>query len=207
MIKHKINYKLIEKNADILTPVGIFKRLEGKKKFLLESSFQHETKGKYSYIGANPYQEIIGYENQTKVIDLITNEEKLVSQNVIDYLKENLPKVECELPLPFTGGAIGYVAYDAIRKFVSVVEELRDELNIPDYHFMMYHTIIIYEHRTEKAHILTINLDDSTEKELEERLQQISKQLDQQITIPDPETNQVTFKAQISKEKFIKNVK
>jgi len=207
MIKHKINYKLIEKNADILTPVGIFKRLEGEKKFLLESSFQHETKGKYSYIGANPYQEIIGYENQTKVIDLITNEEKLVSQNVIDYLKENLPKVECELPLPFTGGAIGYVAYDAIRQFVSVGEELTDELNMPDYHFMMYHTIIIYEHRTEKAHILTINLDDSTEKELEERLQQISKQLDQQITIPDPETNQVTFKAQISKEKFIKNVK
>lgn len=207
MIKHKINYKLIEKNADILTPVGIFKRLEGEKKFLLESSFQHETKGKYSYIGANPYQEIIGYENQTKVIDLITNEEKLVSQNVIDYLKENLPKVECELPLPFTGGAIGYVAYDAIRQFVSVGEELTDELNMPDYHFMMYHTIIIYEHRTEKAHILTINLDDSTEKELEERLQQISNQLDQQITIPDPETNQVTFKAQISKEKFIKNVK
>lgn len=207
MIKHKINYKLIEKNADILTPVGIFKRLEGEKKFLLESSFQHETKGKYSYIGANPYQEIIGYENQTKVIDLITNEEKLVSQNVIDYLKENLPKVECELPLPFTGGAIGYVAYDAIRQFVSVGEELTDELNMPDYHFMMYHTIIIYEHRTEKAHILTINLDDSTEKELEERLQQISNQLDQQITIPDPEINQVTFKAQISKEKFIKNVK
>lgn len=207
MIKHKINYKLIEKNADILTPVGIFKRLEGEKKFLLESSFQHETKGKYSYIGANPYQEIIGYENQTKVIDLITNEEKLVSQNVIDYLKENLPKVECELPLPFTGGAIGYVAYDAIRQFVSVGEELTDELNMPDYHFMMYHTIIIYEHRTEKAHILTINLDNSTEKELEERLQQISNQLDQQITIPDPETNQVTFKAQISKEKFIKNVK
>ena len=207
MIKQKINYKLVEKNADILTPVGIFKRLEGEKKFLLESSFQHETKGKYSYIGANPYQEIIGYENQTKVIDLITNEEKLVSQNVIDYLKENLPKVECELPLPFTGGAIGYVAYDAIRQFVSVGEELTDELNMPDYHFMMYHTIIIYEHRTEKAHILTINLDDSTEKELEERLLQISKQLDQQITIPDPETNQVTFKAQISKEKFIKNVK
>ena len=207
MIKHKINYKLIEKNADILTPVGIFKRLEGEKKFLLESSFQHETKGKYSYIGANPYQEIIGYENQTKVIDLITNEEKLVSQNVIDYLKENLPKVECELPLPFTGGAIGYVAYDAIRQFVSVGEELTDELNMPDYHFMMYHTIIIYEHRTEKAHILTINLDNSTEKELEERLLQISKQLDQQITIPDPEINQVTFKAQISKEKFIKNVK
>src|SRR5690625_3558841 len=207
MIKHKINYKLIEKNADILTPVGIFKRLEGEKKFLLESSFQHETKGKYSYIGANPYQEIIGYENQTKVIDLITNEEKIVNQNVIDYLKENLPKIECDLPLPFTGGAIGYVAYDAIRQFINVGEELTDELDMPDYHFMMYHTIIIYEHRTEKAHILTINLDDSTEKELEERLLQINKQLDQQITIPDPVSESVTFKPQISKDNFIENVK
>ena len=207
MIKQKINYKLIQRNADTLTPVGIFKRLKGEKKFLLESSFQHETKGKYSYIGANPYQEIVGYGNQTKVTDLITNEEKTINQNVIDYLKENLPKFDCDLPLPFTGGAIGYVAYDAIRQFTDLGEELTDGANMPDYHFMMYHTIIIYEHRTEKAHILTINLDDSTEKDLEERLLQTSNQLDRQITIPDPENNDVIFKAQISKKKFIDNVK
>lgn len=207
MIKEKIDFKIIHKNADTLTPVGIFKRLTGVKKFLLESSYQHETKGKYSYIGANPYQEVIGHKNQTKVINTGTNEEKVIEQNALEYLKNHFPKITCDLPLPFTGGAIGYVAYDAIRQFTDVGENVTDELNMPDYHFMLYHTIIIYEHRTEKAHILTINLDHSTEEVLEERLQKISDELDQQIVISNPEASTVKFVPQISKEQFIKNVK
>ncbi|MEI3604181.1 anthranilate synthase component I [Pseudogracilibacillus sp. SE30717A] len=207
MIKQKVNYKLILKNADTLTPVGIFKRLEGPKKFLLESSFQHETKGKYSYIGANPFQEIIGSGNETKVIDLETKEEKIVNQTAIEYLTNNFPKIDCELPLPFTGGAIGYVAYDAIRQFANIGEQLTDELNMPDYHFMVYHTIIIYEHRTEKAHILTLNIDESAEEKLEERIERINEQLDKQITIPDPKLHSITFEPKIPKETFIENVK
>ena len=77
MLNERVPYKMIEKNADTLTPVGIYKRLQGKKKFLLESSFQHETKGKYSYIGANPYEEIIGFGDKTKVINVETKEEKV----------------------------------------------------------------------------------------------------------------------------------
>ena len=206
MIKQQLTYKLILKNADTLTPVGIFKRLEGKKKFLLESSFQHETKGKFSYIGANPYQEIIGSANQTKIIDVKTAEEKLVNQPAIEYLKQHLPKIDCDLPLPFTGGAIGYVAYDAIRQFANLGEEQTDELEMPDYHFMLYDTIVIYEHRTEKAHILTLNLNGSSNEELELRVEKISEQLDKQISIPDPTLQPIKFEPTISKETFIERV-
>src|SRR5690625_1033492 len=102
MIKQKITFKTIQKNADTLTPVVIFKRLKGNKKYLLESSFQHETKGKYSYIGANPYEEVIGNSNQTKVINIETREETIHEQHTIDYLKMHLPKIETDIPLPFT---------------------------------------------------------------------------------------------------------
>lgn len=206
MIKNKLTYKTLVKNADILTPVGIFKRLQGMKKFLLESSFQHETKGKYSYIGANPYEEIIGYGNETKVINLKTKEEKTYRKNTLHFLKDYLPKLDLDISLPFTGGAIGYVGYDAIRQFAPIGEELTDELQMPDYHFMVYDTIIVYDHRTEKAHIVAINIDDVSEQELDARLKKINEQLDQQITIADPGTNEVIFKPQISKEKFINNV-
>src|SRR5699024_11853742 len=74
MIKQQNTYTSLKINADTLTPVGIFKRLEGTKKFLLESSFQHERKGKFSYVGANPYEEIIGYGTTTTVRNLETNE-------------------------------------------------------------------------------------------------------------------------------------
>src|SRR5690625_3434423 len=104
MMKQKIAYKTIQKNADTLTPVGIFKRLQGEKKFLLESSFYHETKGKYSYIGADPYEEIIGNSNQTEVINVETGEKTIHQQPTLDYLKMHLPKIETDIPLPFTGG-------------------------------------------------------------------------------------------------------
>lgn len=206
MIKQKLTYKTVQKNADTLTPVGIFKRLQGNKKFLLESSFQHETKGNYSYIGINPYREVIGNSHQTKVINVQTGEKTIHELHTIDYLKMHLPKIETDIPLPFTGGAIGYVAYDAIRQFYDIGTNLDDELQMPDFHFMLYHTIVAYEHRTETAHIVTINIDEVSEIELDKRIQTITTALDEHMSIPDPEAFSIQFKPQISKEVFMDNV-
>lgn len=201
-----LTYKTIKKNADTLTPVGIYKRLQGTKKFLLESSFQHETKGKYSYIGANPYEEIIGNHKQTKVINVNTKEEKIFNMSTLDYLKEYLPKIDTDIPLPFTGGAIGYVAYDAIREYHDIGLELKDNLHMPDFHFMLYDTIIVYEHRNETAHIITMNIHQAPEAELDTRLQQINEELSKHISIPDPDVFEVRFEPQIDKDTFIQNV-
>lgn len=206
MLNERVPYKMIEKNADTLTPVGIYKRLQGKKKFLLESSFQHETKGKYSYIGANPYEEIIGYGDKTKVINVETKEEKVFQCNTLDYFKKYFRKIDIDIPLPFIGGAIGYVSYDAISQFVSTGEELEDPLNMPDYHFMLYDTIIVYEHRTEKAHIIALNVQNLKEVELDERLTKINHELSTPINIAEPNLTPITFSAQLKKEEFINRV-
>src|SRR5699024_678486 len=141
MTQTNLTYKILEKIADTLTTVDIFKRIQGKKKFLLESSFQHETKGKYSFIGANPYEEVIGNHHQTKVVNVKTDEETIFNMSTLDYLKAYFPKIETDIPLPFTGGAIGYVAYDAIREYYDIGKELDDELQMPNFQFMMYKTI------------------------------------------------------------------
>lgn len=206
MLNERVPYKMIEKNADTLTPVGIYKRLQGKKKFLLESSFQHETKGKYSYIGANPYEEIIGFGDKTKVINVETKEEKVFQCNTLDYFKKHFRKIDIDIPLPFIGGAIGYVGYDAISQFVSTGEELEDPLNMPDYHFMLYDTIIVYEHRTEKAHIIALNVQNLKEVELDERLTKINHELSAPVNIAEPNLTPITFSAQLAKEEFINRV-
>ena len=206
MLNERVPYKMIEKNADTLTPVGIYKRLQGKKKFLLESSFQHETKGKYSYIGANPYEEIIGFGDKTKVINVETKEEKIFQCNTLDYFKKHFRKIDIDIPLPFIGGAIGYVGYDAISQFVSTGEELEDPLNMPDYHFMLYDTIIVYEHRTEKAHIIALNVQNLKEVELDERLTKINHELSAPVNIAEPNLTPITFSAQLAKEEFINRV-
>lgn len=207
MIGQQIMYKVEKKSADMLTPVGIFKRLSGQRKFLLESSFQHETKGKYSYIGANPCQEIIGTDNKTVVNKFSNNKSETYEMHALDYLKKHMPKFDLDIPLPFTGGAIGYVAYDAIRQVMDIGEELPDEIGIPDVHFMMYDTIIAYEHRTETAYIISINVNKKTEAEMDNQIKKVSTELDKQITITKADTYPVQFEAQTDKVTFMDRVK
>ena len=41
-----------EIEGDTLTPISIYQRLTGRKKFLLESSLKHENSGRFSFICA-----------------------------------------------------------------------------------------------------------------------------------------------------------
>lgn len=207
MTTGQLTFKRVEKHADLLTPVGIFKRLSGEKKFLLESSFQHERKGKFSYIGANPYMEIIGRGAKTTTIDLRTGEKTEHNLHALDYIKEHLPKIDVDIPLSFIGGAIGYVAYDTIRSFVDIGPEPPDELDMPDVHFMLYDTIIAYDHRTDKAHIITINVGGVSDAALDEKIDGISKELHQVMDIPEPQNGGLLFQPQIDEATFIEKVK
>src|SRR5699024_270613 len=100
-----------------------------------------------------------------------------------------------------------YVAYDAIRQFTTIGDDLPDELDAPDYHFMMYDTIIAYEHRTETAYIISINVHGKSEEELNEQVQQLSAELDEPITMSKPEEYPVQFEAQMDRETFTNQVK
>lgn len=206
MINLKKQAIIVEKNADMLTPIGIFKRLTGVKKFLLESSFQHETKGNYSFIGMDPYQEIRGYEYGTEIFDLKTGGREIIKDNALDYLKTHLPQFESPIPLPFTGGAVGYVAYDAIRQKLDIGETLPDEIDTPDFHFMIYDTIIAYEHRSEKAYIIINPIEQMTDEQIQEKISRIETALKSQVDNDDPRLSGVIFKPSESKASFIKKI-
>src|SRR5699024_8667231 len=109
-------YKMLQYNADTLTPITLFSRLAGKKKFLLESSFEHEQKGKFSFIGADPYQEIIGHGKKTTIVDHRSKTQNTFTEEPLQYVQQYLPKLDLDLPFPFYGGAVGYIGYDAIRQ-------------------------------------------------------------------------------------------
>lgn len=51
-------------NGDLLTPISIFQRLQGDRKFLLESSSKYDGNGRYSFIGVNPRKTYVGTDDQ-----------------------------------------------------------------------------------------------------------------------------------------------
>ena len=118
--------------ADRETPVSVLTRVtEDDAVFLLESVSGGENRGRYSYLGIDPYETVFE--------DALENP-----------LKKLRPKVSGKpfLPAPelpsLQGGAIGYLAYDVVRTFVPRVGLTR-EPGTPIAAFLLTDTILIFD--------------------------------------------------------------
>ncbi len=136
--------------ADMETPLSAFLKLEGGTySYLLESVEGGEKVGRYSFLGSNP-EKIFMAKGKT-----ITVEEKAKRRSfecASDPL-ENLAQMMAEYrPVPigglprFSGGAVGYLAYDAVRYFEKLPDTKPDDLKLPDIFFVFTDTILIFDH-------------------------------------------------------------
>jgi len=126
--------------GDSLTPILIFRRLQGKRKFLLESSSLHDGPGRYSFIGVEPLKCYRGGNGQIEEIIYGSDKQYVHEGDLYTLLKRLMPRVTNDLEFPFTGGAVGYVSYDATQK------QSKEGLGTPDVNFNIYDSIVIFDH-------------------------------------------------------------
>lgn len=159
-------------NGDTLSPVVIFKRLQGSYKFLLESAILHEGTGRYSFIGANPRKSYIGQATTVTEIEFATGKTFEHHGELFTLLKRLMPRVVVESEFPFVGGAVGYVGSN-----VTQLDTLHDDgLALPDLQFNIYDTIIVYDHVLQDATVLHTNIHpEQSEVNLDEIIQQIQQ--------------------------------
>ncbi|SDC00112.1 anthranilate synthase component 1 [Terribacillus halophilus] len=201
MVTESMRYEKKQLNGDTLTPVVIYKRLTGEKKFLLESSVHHAGKGRYSIIGANPYKELIGKGRETLV--KVADQKEKVAQKPLEVLKEQISGMQLPIDFPFYGGAVGYMAYDSIRQYEAIGDVPKDPIGMPEIHFMFYEDMIVYDHKHQQITLLAVDSTGSRSEEmLRSRLDEMEKEITTFKDIPDamlapvrfqPETDQATF--------------
>ncbi|UOQ87212.1 anthranilate synthase component I [Gracilibacillus salinarum] len=202
-----INYKSTILNGDTITPISVFNRIKGKKKFLLESSVSHGDKGRFSFIGINPYKEIIGTKAETTIIDYSKDTRETIQQLPLEVVKAHIPNQELPLPFVFYGGAIGYIGYDAIRQYEDIGALLEDEIEMPDVHMMFYQDVIVFDHKKQEVTVTTINLDETrNDQQLEQQLYQLQDQILTPETTMTDEALHVSFQPSIEKERFLQMV-
>ncbi|KAI0003213.1 ADC synthase [Russula compacta] len=139
----------IQLPADLITPVIAYLRIahNSKYSFLLESVLAGENLARYSFIGADPFKVVKIGHNESVQGDPMTALERELS--VYKYVK--IPQVPT-----FTGGAIGYVAYDAIQHFEpKTARPLKDTLELPDAIFMLADTLLIYDHLFQSIKVIS----------------------------------------------------
>ncbi|MSQ62213.1 MAG: anthranilate synthase component I, partial [Dehalococcoidia bacterium] len=124
-----------EVRADLETPVSAYLKVaQGRYSFLLESVEGGERIARYSFIGTEPYRV---YVSDGSVDPLLAVEDELERYKVIH--PPALPR--------FTGGAVGYLAYEAVRHFEPRVPMApNDALGLPEALFMFTDSLLVFDH-------------------------------------------------------------
>ncbi|SDB82062.1 anthranilate synthase, component I [Pelagirhabdus alkalitolerans] len=204
-----MHYQTRQLNGDTLTPIAVYNRIKGEKKFILESSSHHGDKGRYSFIGANPFKEVIGTLNETTVKTASGIEQ--IDAQPIEVLKRHIPNVDLNLPYAYYGGAVGYIGYDMIRGYEDIGNVLDDPIDMPDVHMMFYQDTIVFDHQKQTVTLIALNYSgERTQADLSERLDEMEAQIakavdyqpDQPLTLDFSKTiEKQTFKEMVNKAK------
>jgi anthranilate synthase component I len=143
--------------GDLLTPVSAFLAVAGRSEhaFLLESVTGGERVGRYSFLGRDP--SLVVEARGTRVVERDAAGERVLETGLIETLRARmLPRAAVVPGLPrFTGGAVGYLSYDAIRLFE----------RIPDRHgtgaglvasFAVFRSVVAFDHARQRLVLIAL---------------------------------------------------
>jgi anthranilate synthase component I len=174
--------------ADLRTPVSAFLGIAAREPncFLLESVEGGEKIGRYTFLGARPYMVLRARGSQ---ITLERNRKKTriegsVFQVLDGLLREHTPAHVPGLP-PFTAGAVGCFAHDAVRQLEELPVLAKDDLNIPDCTLMFFDRLLAFDHvRHEIFIIATADVRRQPPRQAYARAVRDIQRIEKQLTRP-----------------------
>jgi anthranilate synthase component I len=154
--------------ADLQTPVGAFLKVAGASRygFLLESVEGGERVARYSFLGADPLMIVRGRGEQT-IIEREGETETLpirATTFVREYFRDRELARRAGLP-PLSGGAVGYLSYDAARWFEPVLASDGNDKpsTADDAVWMFYRTLLVFDRVRQRMEIIAIVLTEEAE--------------------------------------------
>jgi len=147
--------------ADLETPVSAFLRLaaDEPESFLLESVEGGEKLGRYTFMGVRPAAKLVARGDQ--ITTWQGKRQTTARGDIFETLKTALashkPAHVAGLP-PFTAGAIGFFAYDVVRRIERLPTRAKDDLQLPDACLAFFHDVVAFDH-VKKELLLIVNAD------------------------------------------------
>ena len=131
--------------------------------FFLDSSARDPTLGRYSFIGCDPFLLMRSRGRSVHVGDATGWRE--IGTDPFDCLQRLLAQYKVPsgaAPVPFAGGAVGYLGYDLGR----LVERLPtlavdDQPELPESWFGFYDAIVAYDHQDQATYLISTGLPEA----------------------------------------------
>ncbi len=207
--------------ADGETPLNIYKKLAKNKAgtFLLESAEHGGVWSRYSFIGAHSQTSLTERDGLatwlgTPPAGVPTGMDPLTAlRKSVAHLKS--PKIE-GLPT-LTGGLVGYMGYDAVRRLEKLPEHSSRDISLPEITFILTSDLAVLDHSDGTIILIAnaINWDGSNERidesylDAQSRLDRMQNELMQPITgnvseIPAP--SKPNFEINMKESDFLSKV-
>ena len=133
---------------DLETPLSFFKRIERDRyAFLLESVEGSERWARYSFLGTRPHRI---FKARGSEIELVENGKKKswhsdAPLKSLEGLLAGCRPVPVPGVPPFFGGALGYVAYDAVAQLHEIANDKSEPLRMPEIFFIFVQTLVAFD--------------------------------------------------------------
>lgn len=158
--------------ADLLTPVLAYLKIEPDmpRAFLLESIEGGEKIARYSFLGCNPFLTI---QSKGETVEIAKDGENIKRKgrllDVLRKLTERYKPVKVPGLPPFTGGAVGYFAYDTVRWVENIPQRGDDDLQLADSVMMFYSDLLAFDHVRQQILIISNVILEEGASQLESR--------------------------------------
>lgn len=160
--------------ADGETPVGLYRKLAGERQgtFLLESAEHGRVWSRYSFIGVHSAAMLTSVDGETKwtgnaPVGVPT------SGNPLHALRDTIAALHTDhwdgvlegLP-PLTGGLVGMIGYDAVRRWERLPDANPDELGVPELAMLLATDLAVLDHADGTVILIAnaINYDDTSDR-------------------------------------------
>jgi anthranilate synthase component 1 len=156
--------------ADDETPLGVYRKLAANRPntFLLESAENGQSWSRWSFVGAHSAAALTVRDGEavwtgTPPVGLPTGGDPLVAlrETVLALHTDALPGMP-----PLTGGMVGYVGYDAVRRLERLPELAEDDLQVPEMVMLLATDLAALDHHEGTITLIAnaVNWDDSPER-------------------------------------------
>ncbi|MFE3742928.1 anthranilate synthase component I [Streptomyces sp. NPDC059134] len=138
--------------ADGDTPVGLYRKLAAERPgtFLLESAENGRSWSRYSFIGVRSAATLTERDGRTHWLGTppvgvpVDGDPLAALRATVETL--HTPRDLASGMPPFTGGMVGYLGYDIVRRLEKVGDHARDDLRIPELTMLLTSDLAVLDH-------------------------------------------------------------
>ncbi|MBN1305569.1 MAG: anthranilate synthase component I [Anaerolineales bacterium] len=210
---------VLELSADLETPVSAYLKLAGEgPSFLLESVSGGEHLARYSFIGINPSQSYVlkgeRLEQRSPRGVTVTDLDGASPLEALREVMEHYTPLDVPGLPRFTGGLVGYCAYEMIHSFEPTVP-VHPHPDLPEAIFLLADTLIAFDHAYGRL-LLIANVpvngagaEEEARAEGQRRLDLIQARLDRPIPAqnnPNRHTRPGELKSNMTREQYMQAV-